>query len=65
MVFRSGRDRTRGGNYFRGFIAFEELKYWAIFRVVEASAIKQSLPQSNFGNIAKKRAKAEVGIKGL
>ena len=48
-----------------GFVAFEKLKYQARFKVVEASAIKQLNPQSNFENIAKKCAGDDIDSKGL
>ena len=54
-----------GGAYFRGFIAFEKLKYWARFKVVEASAINQPCNQKMFKNIAKRCAGDEVDNKGL
>ena len=43
-----------GGAYFRGFKAFEKLKYYTRFEVVEASEIKQPRPQMNFKNIMKR-----------
>ena len=55
----------QGGGYFRGFIAFEKLRYYARFKVAEASVIKQPCPQGNFKNIAKRYAGDEVDIKGL
>ena len=54
-----------GKVYFRGFIAFEKLKYFARFKVAEAFAIKQPRPQRNFKNIAKRCAGDEVDIKEL
>ena len=54
-----------GGACFCGFIAFEKLKYYARFKVVEASTIKQPRPQSNFKNIAKRCVRDEVNIKRL
>ena len=55
------------GSYLEGlgFAAFEKLKYQARFKVVEASAVKQPLPQSNFKTIAKRYARDEDDIKGL
>ena len=46
-------------------MAFEKLKYWARFKVVEASAVKQLRPQSNFKTAAKRCAGHEDDIKGL
>ena len=39
---------------FRGFKAFEKLKYYARFKVVETSGIKQLRPHSGLKNITKK-----------
>ena len=48
-----------------GFVAFEKLKYYARFKVVEASAVKQPHPQINFKTAAKRCAGHEDDIKGL
>ena len=48
-----------------GFVAFEKLKYQARFKVVEALAVKQPRPQSNFKTVAKRCAGHEDDIKGL
>ena len=48
-----------------GFVAFEKLKYQARFKVVEASAVKQPRPQSDFKTVAKRCSAHEDEIKGL
>ena len=48
-----------------GFVAFEKLKYQTRFKVVEASAVKQPRPQSNFKTVVKRCAGYEDDIKGL
>ena len=45
-----------------GFVAFEKLKYYASFKVAEASIIKRPRPQSNLNNIVKRCAGEEVDV---
>ena len=50
-----------------GFVAFEKLKYYARFKVAEASIIKRPRPQSSLNNIVKRcvpKRKVDVN-KGL